>query len=385
MALRLVRRAKQRTDRARRPGKQPRRAPDATPSLPADPALPPTTGWLLRGKDGRLTAYAPGDQGILRWTETRPGGPEWDGPTFFPVPDLLPHFALAQGADGYVHLAGTLRRRNANGESVTEMTTTMQYQSGRPMRQWHSMGTPYPTDRERAGRIGFPSSLIDPRGALHVFIRNAEGGVTHRPQSLNGRWGSWADLKGGDVRGVPAVATTDAGLTEVVAVTETSVLRWVHDALGAPFERADDIVVAVVPGSVSSERTGRGRLTHFWREAATGTVQAWREGMDEPAALGGTGGWGPLALLRTPVDGQDCTIMAQRGPDGRPALAAYPTENESAGAEWTSSGEPCVGVPALAVDGSGRVVLTALGADGTLRVTRQKAESGLAMEPWTTV
>ncbi|WP_240003169.1 hypothetical protein [Streptomyces cinnamoneus] len=40
----------------------------------------PTTGWLLRGKDGRLTAYAPVSGGVVRWTETRPGGPEWTGP-----------------------------------------------------------------------------------------------------------------------------------------------------------------------------------------------------------------------------------------------------------------------------------------------------------------
>ncbi|MER6997046.1 hypothetical protein [Streptomyces sp. NPDC000410] len=376
MALRSARRSKRRTDEAGTTGKRPRRSDQVTPTLPADPSLPPTTGWLLRGKDGRLTAYAPTAEGVLRWTERLPGGPDWQGPQFFPVPGLRPYLALAQGADGYVHLTGMC---------AGELTTTMQYQSGRPMRQWHPMGTPYPTDKERAGRIGLPSALVDPRGALHVFIRNADGGVTHRPQSLNGRWGSWADLKGNDVQGLPSAHLLDTGLTEIVAATPDRVLRWVHDALGAPFERADDIEASVEPGSLSAERTGRERLTHYWREAGTGTVHAWREGMAAPVALGGTGGKGPIALLRTPVDGHDCTIMAQLGPDGRPALAAYPTEDESAGADWTPTGEPCVGAPSLALDATGRVVLAAMAADGTLRVTRQKAESGLAMEAWTTL
>ncbi|MGW2563603.1 hypothetical protein ACWCXB_31140 [Streptomyces sp. NPDC001514] len=385
MALRSARRSKRRTDEAQRPRKQSRSTAGATPSLPADPSLPPTADWLLRGKDGRLSAYAPSAGGLLRWTETRPGGPEWEGPLPFQVPDLLGYLAIAQGTDGYVHFVGMQRSVAEDGPSVTELTSSMQYQSGRPLRQWHGMGTPYPTDKERARRIGLPSALVDPRGALHVFFRNAGGGVSHRPQSLNGRWGSWADLQGSDVLGRPSVNLTDAGLTEVVAVTRGRVLRWVHDALGAPFERADDIEASVAPDSLSAERTGHGRLTHFWREADTGTVQAWREGMSEPVALGGTGGTGPVAVLRTPVDGHDCTILAQLGPDGRPTLAAYPTEDESAGVVWTATGEPCVGAPALAIDANGRVVLAALGADGTLRVTRQKDESGLAMEAWTAV
>jgi hypothetical protein len=47
--------------------------------------------WLTRGKDGRLTLYAPTDGGLLRWTETTVGGPEWSGPHFVPVAGLTHH------------------------------------------------------------------------------------------------------------------------------------------------------------------------------------------------------------------------------------------------------------------------------------------------------
>ncbi|MGW1885629.1 hypothetical protein [Streptomyces sp. NPDC001970] len=385
MALRSARRSKRRTDEAQRPGDQSRPTVRATPSLPSDPSLPPTAGWLLRGKDGRLSAYAPGAEGVLRWTETRPGGPEWEGPQIFPAPGVLPSLGVAQGSDGYAQLVGLRHTHSADGELITDLAMAIQYQSGRPMREWSTFGTPYPKSKELSDRIGRPSAAVDTNGLLHAFIRNAGGGVCGRTQHANGRWGSWADLKGSNVLGVPAVTLTDAGVMEVLAVSKDRVLRWVQESPGALFTRVDDIEASAVPGSLSAERTGRGRLTHFWREAATGTVQAWREGMDEPLPLGGTGGTGPVALLRTPVDGHDCTIMAQLGPDGRPSLAAYPTEDESAGAVWTTTGEPCVGAPALAIDGNGRVVLAAFGADGTLRVTRQKAGSGVAMEAWTAV
>lgn len=39
------------------------------------------------------------------------------------------------------------------------------------------------------------------------------------------------------------------------------------------------------------------------------------------------------------------------------------------------------GAPALALDGHGRIVLALIGPDGTLRVARQGAGPGLALDP----
>ncbi|MEU1157166.1 hypothetical protein ABZ369_29720, partial [Streptomyces sp. NPDC005918] len=66
-------------------------------------------------------------------------------------------------------------------------------------------------------------------------------------------------------------------------------------------------------------------------------------------------------------------------------VAAFPTEDEEAGLWWAETGEPCLGAPSLALDARGRVVMAAIGLDGTLRLARQKAEPGLALEAWAAV
>lgn len=105
------------------------------------PVRPPVTGtatgsWLVRGKDGRLTAYARCEGGLLRWTESRPGGPDWSEPAFFPVDDLT-HLTVAQGADAYVHFLGR-RERLAGGGVEVDVVHAVQYQTGRPLTEWRS-------------------------------------------------------------------------------------------------------------------------------------------------------------------------------------------------------------------------------------------------------
>ncbi|MFD5117252.1 hypothetical protein ACFVWX_05230 [Streptomyces sp. NPDC058220] len=377
---------------SKRPGDSAGNAPDEprdrrTPlAVTRDEALPATTGWLLRGKDGRLTAYAPTADGVLRWTETRVGGPDWSGPDLLAAGGLLPYLSVARSAGGFVHLLGVRKRPRADGPDDTDLLHAVQFQTGRPLRDWQSLGNPHGKDREKAAAIGLPSAVVDTTGSVHLFLRNANGGLSAKNQSPTGRWQSWggADAEGTALTGETAAAMTDHGLIDVLVPARDTVVHWRREKPEAPLERAEDEPAAgVAPGTITAERTGGGRLTHFWRDAGDFTVRAWRPG-SEPAALGGRG-TGPLALLRTPVDGHDCTILAQRSTDGRPRIAAYPTEDEAAGLNWTPSGEPCVGAPALALDGHGRVVLACVDADGTLCVARQKAEPGLALEAWTRI
>ncbi|MFI1397037.1 hypothetical protein [Streptomyces sp. NPDC020681] len=356
------------------------------PVSTADDGSPTATGWLLRGKDGRLTAYAATDGGVLRWTETRPAGPEWSGPELLATAaGLEPYLSIAQGADGYVHLFGVRKTAQGGGEIRTDVMHAIQYQTGRPVKDWQPLGTPYPNDWKLAGQIGRPVSAVDGAGNVHVFVRNVGGGVCARSQAATGAWGPWADLKGSGAHGTLAAAASGGGRTEIVAPAREGVMRWVQDGNKAVFTRETDIPAQVQDGTVSALATGEDRVTFLWRDDKAAEVHAWRQdGVPEP--LGGDTGTGPLALLRASVDGHDCTLMAHRDADGRPALAAYPTEDESAGAVWTGTGEVCVGAPALCADANGRVVLAAIAPDGGLRITRQKTnESGLAMEAWTRV
>lgn len=389
MAVWSARRSQGRKSESRQTGSLPGAASDSRPGalrpgVPTSTPLPATVNWLLRGKDGRLTAYAPVDGGVLRWTESESGGPRWDGPDLIPAPGLLPYLSIVQSTEGYVFLTGLRRLPGADGLLDVDVLYGVQYQSGRPMRDWHPLTNPYTVPRVRhfAAEMGVPVSFVDAAGSLHVVLRNAGGGVSARSQNPV-RWQpKWADLKGSDVTGTVAVTVNEAGHVDVFAPSAEHVLRWSQDAAGAVFPRLDeDLTAAVADGTFTALRTGSDTVTRYWRDAHSGEVLAWRPGA-APRSLGGATGTGPLALLRTPVDGVDCTLLAQRDASGRIALAAYPTEHEDAALTWTVTGPAVTGAPALALDGRGRIVLAAIAEDGGLLVTRQKDESGLALEDW---
>jgi hypothetical protein len=67
------------------------------------------------------------------------------------------------------------------------------------------------------------------------------------------------------------------------------------------------------------------------------------------------------------------------------AFAAYPTEDERAGAWWTESGPqlPADATVALTTAEDGRVTAASLSpSTGQLLLTRRKDEPGLALEAW---
>ncbi|WP_367045724.1 hypothetical protein [Streptomyces sp. Je 1-332] len=338
-----------------------------------------TGRWLLRGTDGRLTAYAAAGEGLLRWTEARPGGPEWSGPEFFEAPDLT-HLTLAQGADGYVHFIG-LRKRGTE----VDVVHSIQYQSGRPLMDWRSLGNPHTKMVERAPHLGAPTAAVDAAGTVHVFVRDAVNSVRLRREGKGGKWEGWKDFKVREVLdGITALATS-AGRIEVFGPAQNKTLHWTQDKQGADFQRADDIPLPPSPGSGTTLETADDRLTYYATDARGAGVVAHRGADEDTRPLGGSPAAGHTAAVRATIEGHDCTVLAHRGADGRPVIAAYPTEDEKAGIWWSETGEPCLGSPALALDAQGRVVMAAIGLDGTLRLARQKAESGLALEAWTRV
>ncbi|MEU4209278.1 hypothetical protein AB0F13_04585 [Streptomyces sp. NPDC026206] len=356
-----------------------------------------TTGWLLRGKDGRLTAYAPAPGGIVRWTETRPGGPEWSGPQRFEVPGLEPYVSIAQNAEGYVFLAGVRRRAHEDGRAETDVVYATQFQSGRALTNWRSIGTPYGQDWERADQIGAPTAVADGVG-LHLYFRNAGRGVSGRRQDARGIWGPWLDLHGSRVLDTGAAGVSADGRVELLASTADCVLRWRQEEPGGPLQRVPDTSAKSLTGSFTCAPADDGRVDHFWRAEADSVLHvqhpaapAGQDSAEAPAPIAltslGTDGTGPVAVLRTTLDGQDCTVLAQRSASGLPAVAAYATQEQApADASWSETGEECVGVPALALDAAGRVVAAALAPDGTLRVARQRTDaSGLALGDWARV
>ncbi|MBP8532745.1 hypothetical protein [Streptomyces sp. MK37H] len=344
---------------------------------------------LLRGKDGRLTAYALVTGGVARWTEDRPGGAEWTGPWLIEVSGRLAGLTVVQSPEGYAHLVGLRHRPGGAGEPArVDIVHATQFQTGRPLTAWHSLGTPHPRDARKAERTGPPAAAVDSSGALRVFVRNAGGGVSARRQDPKGTWERWTDWKGTHVLGgMSAAATADGRLELLAPAGKGAALRWYQPKPGAAPKQGEDVPADARPDSASMVESSPGTLTHYWRDARSGEVMAWRPDSPAPAPLGGATGTGPVAAVRAMVDGHDCTVLAhQDTAAGGLAVAAHPCEDEAAGVWWTPSGEQGAHTPALALDSQGRVVLAALALDGKLLVARQKTdERGLALQAWTRV
>ncbi|MFC5238799.1 hypothetical protein [Streptomyces atrovirens] len=338
--------------------------------------------WLTRGKDGRLTLYAPTDGGLLRWTETTVGGPEWSGPHFVPVAGLT-HLTVVQGANTYVHFLGRRERTGADGKRNVDIVHAVQYQTGLAFSDWRSLGNPH-KEPEQSGPPAAPVGAVAQDGTVHVFLRGAHGGLMLRREAPNGKWRAWEDLRGGGIDARPAAVALADGRIEVCAAAETGALVWRQSEPGGDFAGPRGFSLRPAPGTVAALETGPGRATFFWTDAESGGAAAWRAG-DWPVALGGTPAERPYAVLRTSLDGYDCVVLAYRDQDGAAVLGMGGTENEAAGFWWYALAESCQGAPALGRDGRGRVVMALIGTDGRPRVARQEDGDGLALTRWDTL
>ncbi|GGQ70835.1 hypothetical protein [Streptomyces asoensis] len=334
--------------------------------------------WLIRGRDGRLSVYLTSDDGVLCRAEHLPGG-SWDAPrTLGGDQKVHPGAAVGQGADGYAHLAAW--RPTVKGEAGLVHCTHF-----RPLLaalDWAPVGHP----NKKGDRTGTPAVAVDAQGRAHVFARNIGTGLCMVAQKEKGGWDPWRDLKGQGVEGPPVAVTGESGLVQAYAAVSGGILHWRQAAAGAQPVLQEPLRTPVRPRTLRALATSAEHTTLFYTDES-GDVCAWRPGGDPVRVLPAAGD-GPVAAIRTELDGHDCTLLAQRSASGRVAFAAYPTERESAGAWWAESGPqlPEDAVVALAKDHEGRVVAAALSpSTGDLRLTRRKDEPGLALTAWRTV
>ncbi|MHC3814963.1 PLL family lectin [Streptomyces sp. DT9] len=343
------------------------------------PGAPALRGiWLTRGKDGRLTAYVAGDDGLRRWSETRPGGPQWDAPDVVRLPALT-HLSVAQNSQGYVHFAGRRERPAASGGVTVDIVHAIQYQTGRPVTSWNSLGNPH-KEADVGSRFGAPVVVVKPSGEVHVAARNGRGGMMVRRERADGKWRGWEDLRCTRIKEVPAVVVLDSGCLEIFASTDKGTLYWQQEKPGGGWGEVERSPFAVSPGSLAVLETAPGRATYFWTDPSGGVVAYRADG--SPMELGGAPGDGGHAVIRTELDGLDCTVLAHRGANGAVAVGVGVTENEAGGVWWSDTGAACLGTPALTHDALGRVVMAAVGTDGAPRVTRQTEGPGLGFDEW---
>ncbi|MFF8725979.1 hypothetical protein ACF073_05755 [Streptomyces sp. NPDC015171] len=331
--------------------------------------------WLLRGRDGRLSVYQLSGDAVLCRAERGPGGP-WSAPRKVGGEQRLHRvLAVGQGADGYAHLASW--RPTVKGESGLVHST--QFRPHLAALDWHPIGHP---DR-KGDRTGTPAVAVDARGRAHVFVLNGGGGVSMIMQKEKGGWDPWRDLKGREVRDGLAAVTGESGRVELYAAAPQGLLYWRQEEQAAQPVLQEAQQASVRPGTLCALPTSADSTTLFYTDTSGGLC-AWRPGT-EPVAVLPAAGPGPVSAVRCDLDGYDCTLLMQRTESRRVAFAAYPTEQESAGAWWTESGPelPLDALVSLATDESGRVVAASSSpSTGRLLLTRRKDEPGLALEAW---
>jgi hypothetical protein len=331
--------------------------------------------WLLRGRDGRLSVYQLSGDAVLCRAEREPGGP-WTTPrTVGGDQKLHPVLALGQGADGYAHLVSW--RPTGKGESGLVHST--HFRPRLAALDWNPIGHPL----KQGDRTGTPAVAIDAQGRAHVFVPDGQGGVRLLAQKEKGGWEAWRDLKGREVRDGLAAVTGESGRVELYAAVPDGVLYWRQEEPAAEPVLAESLHAPVRPGTLHALATSPDSTTLYYT-GTSGDLCAWRPG-GKPVTLLPSAGSGPVSAVRCDLDGHDCTLLAQRSAGGRVAFAAYPTEQESAGAWWTESGPqlPLDARVSLTTDAEGRVTAATLSpSTGRLLLTRRKDEPGLALEAW---
>ncbi|WP_406174532.1 hypothetical protein [Streptomyces sp. NBC_00996] len=334
--------------------------------------------WLIRGRDGRLSVYLLSQAAVRCRAERGPGGP-WDPPrTVGGDQRLHPVIAVGQGPDGYAHLVSW--RPTVRDESGLVHST--HFRPRLAALDWNPIGHP---DRT-GGRTGTPAVAVDAQGRAHVFVRNKGGGVSMLAQKEKGGWDPWRDLKGREVQEDLAAVTGESGLVELYAAVPGGILHWRQEEPGAQPVLEEALETPVRPGTLRALATSPESTTLFFTDES-GDLCAWRPG-GKPVPLLVGAGPGPVSAIRCELDGHDCTLLVQRSASGCAVFAAYPTEEESAGAWWTESGPqlPADARVSLAEDEDGRVVAASLSpGSGELFFTRRKDEPGLALEAWRAV
>ncbi|MFG2333257.1 hypothetical protein ACGFMM_27045 [Streptomyces sp. NPDC048604] len=343
--------------------------------------------WLFLGGDGRLTAYGPSPEGLVRWTESADG--HFGAPEAFDVEGWAGRLSLARSSEGYVYLAGL---RRPDGGDPPRVVLSGQFQTGRPLHYWHDLGEPVapgaaPGDPVIAGPVVVVNQTS---GSVHVLVSLRTGGILRRSRAADGRWGRWKSVSTEAYTGEFAAAMPAGGPLEVLAVSHADGLvdRWAG-AGGGRFAMRDRFATPVVDGTQIAVETGRKRATYFWRYPGDDSLVAWRAAAgDAPGSLmslGGAGGVGRPGVGRTMIGGYDCTFLAQNGPHGTVDVTAYVTEGEGYGTWWNAlpdTGGP-VSAPQVAVDGMGRLVVAVVDHEGALLVARQNpAQDGLVFGRW---
>ncbi|MCX4845973.1 PIG-L family deacetylase [Streptomyces sp. NBC_00893] len=316
--------------------------------------------------DGRLVAYEVLGLRAVRRCESAPGSGVWDAPDDLGGGPLAPVLGSATLPDGR-HLLFGLRFSALGGhgaDNEREIVALEQRSPGGPFRAWQGLGNPErgPDDGRR---IGVPVAVAAPDGRVHLFVRNAEKGISTRVRDTAGRWGGWQDTGGGEIQdGLSAVVDSE-GCVHVYAAGRFAVHHWTQDAPGEALTARTQISGVPVPGDGPAALPGTdGTVELFYRAAAKAALTTVRTG--ETADETGIDGYGRPIGGRAGLDGYG--PVAAAGSPGAPVLLGRTSSGllqlrTPRGHFIRRRGPVALDGPALHVGKDGRPTVVATGPD----------------------
>ena len=256
---------------------------------------------LAEEPDGRLAAYGVLGLRAVRWRESTPGGGVWGEPEDLGGGPLAPALGSAVLGDGRVLLLGVrfAAIEGHGGPNRREVVLLEQRSPGGPFLAWRGLGGPERGD-DRGRRIGAPVAVTAPDGRVHLFVRNADQGVSTRVRSAaDGSWSPWRALPGdAEVQDGLAVSLDAAGRVHVYAAGRESVRHWVDGVAQAGSQPLSGSTVASADGAL------------YYRRPASGELLG-------PAGDAGLDGYGGVVAARSTALG---TVLLGTDPRGRVAV-----------------------------------------------------------------
>lgn len=180
---------------------------------------------LAQEPDGKLSGYGVLGMRAVRWRETTQG--VFGRPTDLGGGPLAPALGSATLRDGRQLLLGLrlAALEGRGGSDLREIVVLDQRAPGGEFGAWTGLGNPE-TDPVRGRRIGVPVAVTARDGQVHLFVRDADQGISTRVRGLDGRWSPWRGLGGGPVQdGLTAVVGEDGGV-HVYAPGRDTVHHW---------------------------------------------------------------------------------------------------------------------------------------------------------------
>ncbi|MFD9503255.1 PIG-L family deacetylase [Streptomyces sp. NPDC060035] len=261
---------------------------------------PGTRTVLASGPDGRLCAYGVLGLRVVRWRETEADSGVWDAPQDLGGGPLAPVLGSATTYGGELLLFGLrfAALSGHGGDNEREIVLLEQRAGDGGFRAWRGLGNPSP-GHDEGRRIGVPVAVTAPDGRVHLFVRNAEKGLSTRVRERDGRWGGWQDMGGGEVQDGFVPAVDGAGRVHVYGAGHHALHHWTQDGPGHGLTARTQIDAGPVPGtSPAALPAVDGSVELYYRAEAGPALTAVRAGA--AAVLPGFDGYGPVTAAASP-------------------------------------------------------------------------------------